>query len=82
MAKLREVSGKVGISIEVNGAWYRPEFGAVIDLEESDTPDKRKAIVKKLFEFLMDGLNEQIEEIVSTSTSNPAPTPQRGQRRS
>lgn len=66
MAKLKEIEVSLGITIEVNGKYIKPNAKVVIELEDTDTPEKRHAIweaawkqvdqqvVKELQQFMED----------------------------
>ena len=45
MAKMKEIEVSLGITIEVNGTYIKPNAKIVIELDENDTTaEKRKAI--------------------------------------
>lgn len=45
MAKMKEIEVSLGITIEVNGTYIKPNAKVVIELDEADTSaEKRKAI--------------------------------------
>lgn len=63
MAKLKEVEVSLGVSLDVKGVWYKPNARLVIELDERDTVEKRKAIWGQAWETVADEIERQLKEI-------------------
>ena len=62
MAKMKEIKVALGISVEIGGTWYRPNAEVTIELDEADSPDKRKQIWNKAWEVVTEQVEKQINE--------------------
>ena len=65
MAKLKEIKASLGISLERDGVWYRPNCEVTLEIDETDTPVKRKAIWSKAWETVVEQVEKQINEITN-----------------
>lgn len=77
MAKLKEIAVSLGLSIEINGAWFRPNCEIKIELDETDTPDKRDAVFRKAWDTVSEQINKTITEIENGSVDAPSPVSRR-----
>lgn len=62
MAKLKEITVSCGLSLERNGVWVKPNAGVTIEIDELDTPEKRKRVWDNAWSLVTDEVNKQIAE--------------------
>lgn len=72
MAKLKEINVSLGLSIEVNNNWYRPNCGVVVEINEEDNAERRVQIWNKAWETVTDQINKTIAEIASAGEGQQA----------
>ncbi|MGL5460739.1 MAG: hypothetical protein ACRDBY_14075 [Cetobacterium sp.] len=63
MAKLKELEVSLGISLEVNKVWYRPTASIKLEMDETDTVEKRKLIWKSAWQTVSTEVERQIIEL-------------------
>lgn len=65
MAVLKEVNMSLGISIDKNGLWVKPNLGLRVELDGEDAkPENRKTVIKRCFDILEEDLNEEIDRLM------------------
>lgn len=65
MAKLREITVSLGISIDKKGVWVKPALTLKLELDESESdPKNRKELVKRAFEIASEDLNDEIGRLL------------------
>ena len=64
MAKLKEIEVSLGITIEVNGKYIKPNAKVVVELDESDTLEKRKKIWEAAWRTVDEQVVEKVQEFV------------------
>jgi hypothetical protein len=70
MARMKEIEVGIGLSVEVNGAWYRPNCTVKIEMDETDTPAKREAIFKRAWETVTEQIDKTISQIETATAGN------------
>lgn len=63
MAKLKEITVEMGVTIENKGVYYKPVAGIKLELDHEDTPDNRARIWAKAWEMVSEQVAKQIENI-------------------
>lgn len=63
MAKVIEISAEYGVSVEIEGVWYKLNTGMKIDPETANTKEKRAMIFKQMFDECEKQLETRINEI-------------------
>jgi len=64
--KVREVEVSLGLTVEINGIWYRPNARLVIEMNEENT----ESIRKKAFNQAFDELSKVIEHQIRTLSTD------------
>lgn len=64
MARLVEIRANLGITVKNNDVFYKPEFGVTIQLDENDTPDKRKAIFKQAWKVVEEQVEAELNGLI------------------
>lgn len=63
MAKIKEVEGSLGISIEINGTWVRLNAREMVEMDKDDNIQVRNATFDQIWKELGQQLTKQIETL-------------------
>lgn len=63
MAKLKEIEVALGVTVEQNGVYYKPNARAVIELDEKDTPENRARIWSHAWRMIEEQVSEQLKSL-------------------
>ncbi len=66
MAKIREITVSLGMSIDKGGVWVKPGISLKLELDESEgNPENRKQIVARAFEIADEDLDAELNRLLS-----------------
>lgn len=63
IGKVREITVSTGLSLEINGIWYRPNASITIELNEGNTKINREKAFAKAYEEVNNAIEKQIKEL-------------------
>lgn len=64
MARLKEVEVTLGTSVEVNKTWYRLTARQVVEIDVTDTKEKRDLVWNQAWNDVTTQIEKQIKSII------------------
>ena len=61
--KAKEIKVGLGLSVDIDDVWYRPNCTITLELEDADTKEERAKVFKQAFDEVTESIEEQIMEI-------------------
>jgi hypothetical protein len=66
VAKITEIRVNLGVSMEHNGKWYKPDLGFTIAIEGEEQKDEalRTVILERAFDLAEKALADELERLI------------------